>query len=514
MQALRRFSVAAAPAALREPRVVPNFINGKEQKSSTKKWIDVINPATQEVIARCPESTPAEMNAAVDAAQAAFKTWRNESVFKRVRVMLKFQELIRSHTDEIADYIVLEHGKTLPDAKGDVFRGLEVVEHTLSMPTLIQGETTEQIASNMDIYSYRQPLGVTAGITPFNFPAMIPLWMFPMAVTAGNTSVMKPSERDPTPSIILADLATQAGLPPGVVNVIHGGHDAVNFICDHPAIRAISFVGGPAAGRHIFARATARGARVQANLGAKNHAVIMSDSDKTKTIEMLAGAAFGAAGQRCMALSVAVFVGDSKEWIKELAEYIRPLKVCQGHVPGAFLGPLTTPAAKNRVERLIQSAVDEGAQILVDGRGCVVPEFPKGNFVGPTLITGVKPHMKCYTEEIFGPVLVCIEAATLSDAIKIVNENPHGNGCAIFTNSGNAARKFQYEVDVGQVGINVPIPVPSPNFSFTGSRASIQGDINFFGKKGVEFYTQIKTIMSSWGGNPDSAFFKDASEKK
>jgi malonate-semialdehyde dehydrogenase (acetylating)/methylmalonate-semialdehyde dehydrogenase len=360
------------------------------------------------------------------------------------------------------------------------------------------GETAENVGKNIDTYSYRQPLGVCAGITPFNFPAMIPLWMFPLAVTCGNTFLLKPSEKDPGASMIIARLAREAGLPPGVLNVIHGAHDSVNFICDDPAIRSISFVGGDAAGRHIHSRGTSNGKRVQSNMAAKNHAAIMPDANKEATLNSLVGAAFGAAGQRCMALSTAVFIGESKEWIPELVERARKLKLSSGFTPGADLGPLITKESKDRVIRLIQSGVDQGAAIPLDGRNVSVPEFPKGNFVGPTVLTGVRPDMTCYKEEIFGPVLLCLTADTLEDAIQLINNNPYGNGTAIFTRSGAAARKYQHEIDVGQVGINIPIPVPLPFFSFTGSRGSFVGASHFYGKAGVHFYTQTKTITSLW----------------
>jgi malonate-semialdehyde dehydrogenase (acetylating) / methylmalonate-semialdehyde dehydrogenase len=373
-----------------------------------------------------------------------------------------------------------------------------VVEHACSIPSLMLGELLEGVASDMDTYTIKQPLGVTAGICPFNFPAMIPLWMFPMAIACGNTSIIKPSEKDPTAMMILAELAVKAGFPKGVLNVVHGAKPTVEFFCDNKHIKAISFVGGDTAGKFIHSRGSANGKRVQANLGAKNHGVILPDANKNLTLNQLVGAAFGAAGQRCMALSTAVFVGSSNEWIPEFVERAKDLKVSSGFEKTADLGPLISPEAKARVEELIQSAKDEGATILLDGRGIKVPEFPKGNFLGPTIISNVKPHMKCYKEEIFGPVVVILHAETLDEAIELINSNPYGNGTAIFTNSGATARKFQNEIDVGQVGINVPIPVPLPMFSFTGSRGSIRGDVHFYGKQGVNFFTQTKTVTSLW----------------
>lgn len=480
------------------------FIDGKFIDSKTSKWIPIHNPATNEVVSMCPESTKEEMESAVNAASKAFKTWGQTPITSRVRVMFNLQQLIQQHTEEIAHCITKEQGKTLADARGDVFRGLEVVEHACSLASISMGETIENVSRNIDTYSYRQPLGVCAGITPFNFPAMIPLWMFPLATACGNTYILKPSERDPGASLILAKLAQKAGLPDGVLNIIHGAHDAVNFICDHPSIQAISFVGGDAAGRHIHSRGTANGKRVQSNMAAKNHATIMPDADRERTVDQIVGAAFGAAGQRCMAISAAVFVGDSKKWISDIVEKAKKLKVNEGTQPGADLGPVISPQAKEKIERLIQSGVDEGAKLALDGRGIKVPGFEKGNFIGPTVITGVKPGMKVYTEEIFGPVLITLEVDTLDEAIELINKNPYGNGTAIFTNSGSIARKYQHEIDVGQVGINVPIPVPLPFFSFTGSRKSFVGSTHFYGKMGVHFFTQTKTITTNWRDPTDT----------
>lgn len=415
---------------------------------------------------------------------------------------MNLQNLIREHTDEIAKLITTEQGKTLPDAKGDVFRGLEIVESACGMGSLMMGESLENLSRGLDTYTYRQPLGVTAGICPFNFPAMIPLWMFPVSNVCGNTCILKPSEKDPSAAMLIAKLAQKAGLPDGVLQVIHGGVDTVNFLCDAPAVRAISFVGGNKAGEHIFDRGTKNGKRVQSNLGAKNHATIMPDADREATVNALVGAAFGAAGQRCMALSVAIFVGESSSWIPELVEKARKLKVGYGMDPSSDLGPLITKDAKKRAEELIQAGIDDGAEILLDGRNVKVPGYENGNFVGPTILHGKNGLNRAYTEEIFAPVLYCISVPTLEDAIAFTNSNPYGNGCAIFTQSGSVARKYQHEIDVGQVGINVPIPVPLAFFSFTGSRGSIRGDVHFYGRQGVQFYTQIKTITSNWDYKP------------
>lgn len=441
------------------------------------------------------------MKWAAESSAKALPAWRNTSVSQRQRVMFNLQHLIKEHTEELAESIVQENGKTIGDARGDVFRGQEVVEFSAGIGSHLMGETVENLATSVDTYSYRQPLGVTAGICPFNFPAMIPLWMFPIATAAGNTMIMKPSERTPGATMILARLAQEAGLPDGVLNVIHGSTEAVNFLCDEPVIKAISFVGSNPAGEYIHDRGTKNGKRVQSNLGAKNHATILPDADKDATLNALCGAAFGAAGQRCMALSAVVFVGETKEWIPELKERAERLKVGPGLDPTSDLGPLISRESKARVERLIQSGVDQGANLLLDGRNPTVEGYPNGNFVGPTILTDVTPDMDCYKEEIFGPVMICLTAETLDDAIALTNNNPYGNGCAIFTSSGAAARKFQYEIDVGQVGINLPIPVPLPMFSFTGSRGSYRGAGHFYGKDGVRFFTQIKTITSNWRMN-------------
>eukprot|EP00118_Oscarella_pearsei_P025106 m.307526 g.307526 ORF g.307526 m.307526 type:complete len:523 (+) comp42394_c0_seq1:50-1618(+) len=501
LQKLGRLSVPSASRAYAPCRFISTtklFINGEFVESNAKEWIDVHNPATNDVVTRVPCTTQAEMNSAVDAARTAFDTWKDVSILSRQQVMFKLQHLIRGNMGELAKVITLEQGKTLADAEGDVLRGLQVVEHACSITSLQLGETLPSITKDMDTLSYRIPLGVCAGITPFNFPAMIPLWMFPLAIVCGNTYVIKPSERDPGATMMLCEMAREAGVPSGVLNVIHGSRDAVNFILDDPTIRAVSFVGSDTAGEHVYQRGSQNGKRVQSNMGAKNHGVIMPDANKEHTLNQLVGAAFGAAGQRCMALSTAVFVGEAKDWMPELLERARQLKVNAGDQPGADLGPLISPEAKERVCELIQSGADEGATVELDGRGIVVSGYEKGNFVGPTVLSNVKPNMKCYTEEIFGPVLVALSVDTFEEAVDIINKNPYGNGTAIFTTSGATARKFQNDIDVGQIGINVPIPVPLPMFSFTGSRGSFRGDTNFYGKQGVQFYTQMKTITQLW----------------
>ncbi|XP_068873960.1 methylmalonate-semialdehyde/malonate-semialdehyde dehydrogenase [acylating], mitochondrial [Aphelocoma coerulescens] len=474
------------------------FIDGKFIESKTTEWIDIHNPATNEVVGRVPKATASEMEAAVASCKKAFWNWSETSVLSRQQIFLRYQQLIKDNLKEISKLITFEQGKTLADAEGDVFRGLQVVEHACSVTSLILGETMPSITKDMDTYTYRLPLGVCAGIAPFNFPAMIPLWMFPMAMVCGNTFLMKPSERVPGALMFLAKLFQDAGAPDGTLNIIHGQHEAVNFICDHPDIRAISFVGSNQAGEYIYERGSRNGKRVQANMGAKNHGVVMPDANKENTLNQLVGAAFGAAGQRCMALSTAILVGEAQKWLPELVDRAKNLRVNAGDQPGADLGPLISPQAKERVCSLIEKGVKEGASLLLDGRTVKVKGYENGNFVGPTILAKVKPNMTCYKEEIFGPVLVVLEADTLDDAIEMVNNNPYGNGTAIFTTNGATARKYSHLVDVGQVGVNVPIPVPLPMFSFTGSRASFRGDTNFYGKQGVQFYTQLKTIISQW----------------
>lgn len=474
------------------------FIDGKFVDSKTTEWIDLHDPATNEVISRVPKCTKDEMLTALESNKKAYKSWSNTSVLSRQQVMFKLQALIKENMGELAKNITKEQGKTLADAEGDVLRGLQIVEHSCSIPSLQMGETVANVARDMDTYSLVLPLGVTAGITPFNFPAMVPLWMFPVAITCGNTMLLKPSERVPGATMLLMELLNEAGCPPGVVNVIHGQHDAVNFICDAPEIKAVSFVGSDQAGKYIYERAGKNGKRVQSNMGAKNHGVIMADANKENTLNQLAGAAFGAAGQRCMALSTAVFVGEAQEWIPDLVERAKKLKVNAGHIPGTDVGPVISAQSQKRISELIESGVKEGAKLILDGRGHKVPGYDQGYFVGPTILTDVTPDMTCYKEEIFGPVLIILNADTLDDAIQLVNSNPYGNGTAIFTTNGATSRKFVNEIDAGQVGVNVPIPVPLPMFSFTGTRGSFRGDHHFYGKQGVKFYTQTKTVTQLW----------------
>ncbi|MBR9906458.1 MAG: CoA-acylating methylmalonate-semialdehyde dehydrogenase [Gammaproteobacteria bacterium] len=477
---------------------VPLYIDGEFVQSQSDKWIDVTNPATQEVIAQVPCATQDEMKQAVESAQKAFLTWKEVAVSERARVMMRYQALLKEHHDEIAEILASETGKTFDDAKGDVWRGIEVVEHAANIPSLLMGETVENVARGIDTYSFTQPLGVCAGITPFNFPAMIPLWMFPLAIACGNTFILKPSEQDPLTPTRLVELFEQAGAPKGVLQVIHGAKDQVDFILDEPAVKAISFVGSVAVGQYIYRRGTENMKRVQAFAGAKNHCVIMPDANKSQVISNLVGASVGAAGQRCMAISVAVFVGAAKEWIPEIAAELAKVKPGGWNNKDAAYGPLISPQAKQRVENFITQGVKEGAELLVDGRNCEVEGFPNGNWVGPTMFSKVTTDMEIYKNEIFGPVLCATEVDSLDEALAMVNANPYGNGTSIFTASGAAARKYQHNVEVGQVGINIPIPVPLPFFSFTGWKGSFFGDLHAYGKQGVRFYSETKTITARW----------------
>ncbi|WP_407945535.1 CoA-acylating methylmalonate-semialdehyde dehydrogenase [Paraburkholderia hiiakae] len=474
------------------------LIDGEFVESATSEWRDIVNPATQEVLGRVPFATAGEVDAAIRSAHAAFATWKNTPIGARMRIMLKYQALIREHMPRIARTLSAEQGKTLPDAEGDIFRGLEVVEHACSIGMLQQGEFAENVAGSVDTYTLRQPIGVCVGITPFNFPAMIPLWMFPMAIVCGNTFVLKPSEQDPLSTMQLVELALEAGVPAGVLNVVHGGKEVVDALCTHELVKAVSFVGSTAVGTHVYRLASEHGKRVQSMMGAKNHAVVLPDANREHTLNALAGAGFGAAGQRCMATSVVVLVGASQQWLPELVEKAKTLKVNAGNEPGTDVGPVVSRAARARVLGLIEAGVKEGATLALDGREVKVHDYEKGNFIGPTIFADVTTEMEIYRTEIFGPVLVVLSVATLDDAIELVNRNPFGNGVGLFTQSGAAARKFQSEIDVGQVGINIPIPVPVPFFSFTGSRGSKLGDLGPYGKQVVQFYTQTKTVTARW----------------
>ena len=477
---------------------LPLYIGGEAYPSASEAWIEVTNPADQSLLARVPRATPAEVELAVRRAHDAYLLWREVPAPERARVMFNYQHLLKAHHDELATLLAQETGKNLADARGDVWRGIEVVEQACGVASQTMGETMGNVARRVDGHSWVQPLGVCVGITPFNFPAMIPLWMFPLAVACGNGFVLKPSEQDPLTPMRLAELFTEAGAPAGILSVVHGGAEQVDALLSHPDVKAVSFVGSARVGAHVYRTATEHLKRAQCFVGAKNHMVIMPDANKAQVLSNLVGAGVGAAGQRCMAISVAVFVGSARDWIPDLAAEFAKVKPGVWHDPEAAYGPLISPEAKVRVEGLIEAGMAEGAQCLLDGRFCDVPGYPVGNWVGPTLFRGVTPEMRIYKEEIFGPVLACLEVESLDEALALINDNPYGNGTSIFTGCGAAARKFRHEVAVGQVGINVPIPVPLPFFSFTGWRGSFYGDLHAYGKQAVRFYTETKTVTERW----------------
>ncbi|OAV89270.1 methylmalonate-semialdehyde dehydrogenase (acylating) [Puccinia triticina 1-1 BBBD Race 1] len=471
------------------------YTDGQFVDSQTHSWLDVHNPATQEVLTKVPKPTTQELDRIVSRAQDAYHTWKDTSVLSRQQIMIRLQALIKENQDDLARSIVLEQGKTFSDARGDVHRGLQVVEAACSLPQLLMGEKLE-VSKDMDTETRKAPLGVTAAICPFNFPAMIPLWSM-LSVACGNSLILKPSERDPGASMMIAELAEMAGVPAGVLNIAHGGVETVNYLCDHPQIKAISFVGSDHAGKHIYSRAGAAGKRVQANLGAKNHCVVMPDASKNLTLNSIAGAAFGAAGQRCMALSVMITVGEASDWVGELVERARKLKIGEGFQEQTEVGPVISPQSKERIISIINESENEGAKVLLDGRQVEVQGYPHGNWVGPTILQG-SPGMKCYEEEIFGPVLTVVSVSNLDEAIELINRNKYGNGTAIFTRDGAAARRFEKEVEAGQIGINVPVPVPLPMFAWSGNKESVLGGHSLYGKLGIEFWTQNKTTTAFW----------------
>ncbi|PMG80272.1 methylmalonate-semialdehyde dehydrogenase (acylating) [Shewanella sp. 10N.286.51.B7] len=477
---------------------VKHYINGEFTEGVGSQVISVTNPADNQVIANINAATADEVNQAIHSAKEAFTTWKEVPVSERARVMLRYQHLLKEHHDELATILAQETGKTFEDAKGDVWRGIEVAEHACNIASMMMGETVENVARNIDTYSYTQPLGVCAGITPFNFPAMIPLWMFPLAIACGNTFILKPSEQDPMTPQRLVELFVEAGAPKGVLQLVHGDKAAVDILLNDSAIKAISFVGSVGVGQYIYKTGTDNLKRVQAFAGAKNHCVIMPDANKQQVINNMVGASVGAAGQRCMAISVAVFVGAAKEWIPELKEALAKIRPGLWDDKNAAYGPVISPAAKDRVLKLIAQGKEEGAECLLDGSDFTVEGYESGNWIGPTMFSNVTTDMAIYKEEIFGPVLCCMEADDLDEAIELVNNSPYGNGTSIFTASGGAARKYQHHTEVGQVGINVPIPVPLPFFSFTGWKGSFYGDQHAYGKQAVRFYTETKTITSRW----------------
>ncbi|TXF13066.1 CoA-acylating methylmalonate-semialdehyde dehydrogenase [Pelomicrobium methylotrophicum] len=483
----------------REPAVVPLWIGGQRVEPCTERSSEVTNPATGAVIRRVPLCGSVDVDRAVAAAGAAFPAWRNTPPLRRARILTRFRELMEAHRDELARLITEEHGKTLADAAGSVQRGLEVIEFASGAPHLLKGEHAQDVGRGVDCHSLLQPLGVCVGITPFNFPAMVPLWMFPVAIACGNTFVLKPSEKVPSASLRMAELFKEAGLPDGVFNVIHGDKEAVDGLLAHPDVRAVSFVGSTPVARYVYETAARHGKRVQALGGAKNHAVVLPDADLDFAADALVGAAYGSAGERCMAISAVVAVGDAGDALVErIAERARSLKVGPGTEPGVEMGPLVSRAHRDRVKRYVDQGEAEGAKLVVDGRNLRVPGHENGFFLGPTLFDHVTPAMSIYKDEIFGPVLVVVRARSFDEAVELVNRNPYGNGTAIFTRSGAAARRFQSEIEVGMVGINVPIPVPMAFFSFGGWKQSLFGDLHVHGMEGVYFYTRTKVVTTRW----------------
>jgi malonate-semialdehyde dehydrogenase (acetylating)/methylmalonate-semialdehyde dehydrogenase len=479
--------------------VLPLWIGGREVQSSSGRTGDVFDPSTGEVIRRAPFASASEVGQAVAAARAALPGWRDAPPLRRARVLARFRELLEANRDELARLISQEHGKTVPDAAGSLQRGIEVVEFATGAPHLLKGEQAEDVARGVDSHSVLQPVGVCAGITPFNFPAMVPMWMFPVAIACGNTFVLKPSEKVPSTALRLAILFHEAGLPEGVLNVVPGDAEAVGAILDHPDVNAVSFVGSTPIARHVYETAARNGKRVQALGGAKNHAVVLPDAELEFTADALIGAGYGSAGERCMAISVVVAVGDVADpLVARLREKAAALRVGPGSHAGVEMGPLVTSVHRERIRGIIAAGVVEGAKVVLDGRESRIPGAGNGFFLGPTLLDHVTPGMTVYREEIFGPVLVVVRVRTLEEAIELVNRNPYGNGTAIFTDSGKAAQQFEHEIQVGMVGVNVAIPVPMAFFSFGGWKQSLFGDLHVHGMEGVKFYTRTKTVTSRW----------------
>ena len=480
-------------------KAIPHWIDGKEVAGASGRHGDVFNPSLGRVSARVAYASSDEVAAAVATAQAAFPGWAATPPLRRARVMFKFKELIERNMDALAKLISSEHGKVVSDARGEVMRGLEVVEFACGIPHLLKGEYSEQVGTGVDSFSVRQPLGVCAGITPFNFPAMVPMWMFPVALACGNSFLLKPSERDPSASVFLAKLLKEAGLPDGVFNVVHGDKEAVDALLHDPRIAAISFVGSTPIAEYIYRTGTASGKRVQALGGAKNHLVVMPDADLDQAVDALTGAAYGSAGERCMAISVAVAVGGVADALVErLAQRARGLKINEGSDEQAEMGPLVTRAHLDKVRGYVGKGVEEGAQLVVDGRGVRVPGYEEGFFLGGCLFDRVEPHMTIYKEEIFGPVLSVVRVPDFDSAVNLINAHEYGNGVSLFTRDGDAAREFTMRVQIGMVGINVPIPVPMAFHSFGGWKRSLFGDHNVHGPEGVRFYTHLKTVTTRW----------------
>jgi len=480
-------------------RTVTHWIGGKPATGESTRTGPVWNPATGEQQAEVLLASRTDVDAAVRAAAAAFQTWSQSSLSQRTKILFNFRELVNSRIQDLAEIISDEHGKVVSDARGEVQRGLEVIEYACGIPTLLKGEYSDQVSSGVDLFSFRSPLGVCAGITPFNFPAMVPMWMHPVAIACGNTFVLKPSERDPSASQLVAELWAEAGLPDGVFNVVHGDKEAVDALLDHPDVAAVSFVGSTPIAQYIHERATANRKRVQALGGAKNHAIVLPDAELDYASDHLVAAAFGSAGERCMAISAAIAVGGAADdLVAAVSEKARAVKVGPGREPDSEMGPVVTAAAKERIVGLIGRGAEQGAELAVDGRGFAVPGHENGFFVGPTVIDRVAPEMDVYREEIFGPVLSVVRADTVDAAIALINSNAYGNGTAIFTSSGEAARRFQRGVNVGMIGINVPIPVPMAYYSFGGWKDSLFGEHHIHGPEGVSFYTRAKVVTSRW----------------
>jgi malonate-semialdehyde dehydrogenase (acetylating)/methylmalonate-semialdehyde dehydrogenase len=478
---------------------VVNYIGGKRMASSGVRQQPVFNPATGTATTTVCLSNAADVAAAVAAAKAAFPAWADVPPIRRARHMNRFLALMNQHKDEMARAITSEHGKVLSDARGEVERGIDIVEFACGIPQLLKGDFTDQVSTGIDNWTLRQPLGVAAGVTPFNFPVMVPAWMYPVAIACGNTFVLKPSPIDPTPSLLVADLMAEAGFPAGVFNVVQGDKDAVDALLEHPDVAAISFVGSTPIANHIYATGAKAGKRVQALGGAKNHLVVMPDADLDKAVDALIGAAFGSAGERCMAISVAVLVGDiADETVRRLSERARSLVIADGLDAKAEMGPIVSEAARQRITGYIDKGGAEGATLLVDGRGFTVAGREAGFFLGATLFDHVTPDMTIYRDEIFGPVLACVRVASFEDALALINSHQFANGVSCFTRDGNAAREFGRRVEVGMVGINVPIPVPMAWHGFGGWKASLFGDMHAYGEEGVRFYTRQKSIMQRW----------------
>jgi malonate-semialdehyde dehydrogenase (acetylating)/methylmalonate-semialdehyde dehydrogenase len=492
-------------------RSIDHFIGGSSFASGERQG-EVFDPNQGQVQAHVRFGTAADLQKAVDAAKAAQPEWAATNPQRRARVMFKFRELVEANMDELAHLLSSEHGKVLADARGDVQRGLEVIELACGIPQALKGEYTVGAGPGIDVYSMRQPLGIGAGITPFNFPAMIPMWMFGMAIACGNAFIVKPSERDPSVPNRLAELMTEAGLPDGILNVVHGDKEMVDAILDHPDIAAISFVGSSDIAQYIYARGTAHGKRVQAFGGAKNHGIVMPDADLDQVVNDLTGAAFGSAGERCMALPVVVPVGDdtANALREKLVPAIEKLKIGVSTDPDAHYGPVVNEAHKQRIENYIQMGIDEGAELVVDGRGFMLQGHEKGFFVGPTLFDHVKPSFRTYKEEIFGPVLQIVRADSFEEAVRLPSEHEYGNGVAIFTRNGHAAREFVNRVNVGMVGVNVPIPVPVSYHSFGGWKRSGFGDIGQYGQEGLRFWTKTKVVTQRWPDGTAAGDHKEA----